>query len=285
MHPPNVLDEIFDPAKGWPFSAAEVPLQRSAAADGNSCYVATIDGIPIQVFEQNRWKEGVSRKTSPGRLVALTAISDVNITNPNALLTASFDTMGLPSFGLDPQGNPTLQAAFPYAPEIPLDIARKQLMVCMGLLAEQSRELLQAWNQPSALNAGLEVAKGLASVAGAFLRAFSSDAQRIDPGSGIVQEKGVFGWKDTDTRVEPGSGDIQEKGIFGWRDTEKRIDPQSGVVQERGILGYHDTDTRIDPETGVIQERGILGWKDSDERIDPATGKHQVRGIFGWKDK
>jgi hypothetical protein len=281
MDSTHVLDEIFDPAKGWPFSAAEVPLQRTETPDGPQ-YLATVDGVPIRVFEQSRWKEGVSRKTSPRRLGALTAIGDVNITNPNALLTACFDTLGLPSFGLDPQGNPTLHAAFPYEAEIPLDVARKQLMVCMGLLSEQSRELIQAWNSASST---WQVAEGVASVAGAFLRAFSGSSHRVDPESGVVQEKGIFGWKDTDTRVEPGSGDIQERGIFGWQDTDKRIDPQSGVVQERGLLGYHDTDTRIDPETGVIQERGIFGWQDSDERIDPVTGKHQVRGIFGWKDK
>jgi hypothetical protein len=215
--PATVLDDIFDPAKGWPFSPAQVPLQRSTAHDGNPYYIATVDGIPLEVFEQNRWKEGVSRKAPPGRLVVYTSFTGVEITNPKALLIGAFDARGLPSVGLNPQGRPTLQAAFPYAPEIPLEIARKQLMVCMGLVAEQAAELLRAWNQKSGPDLG--TVETIASIAGAFLSAFTeSGARRLDPESGVVQEKGILGWKDTDERFDPETGKHQVRGIFGWKD-------------------------------------------------------------------
>lgn len=217
--PTTVLDDIFDPAKGWPFSPAQVPLQRSLAQDGNPYYVATVDGIPLEVFEQNRWQEGLSRKAPAGRLVVMTSFVGVEINNPEALLIAAFDMRGLPSFGLDPQGRPTLQAAFPYAPEIPLEIARKQLMVCMGLVAEQANELLRAWGQKSGSELGLGTVETIASIAGVFLRAFTeSGTRRLDPESGIVQEKGILGWKDTDERFDPETGKHQVRGLFGWKD-------------------------------------------------------------------
>jgi len=172
--PSTVLDEVFDPARGWTFPPTQIPLQRSIASDGSPYYIAKVDDIEMEVFEQTRWKEGISRSVPAGRLVALTTFTGVTLTNPAALLNAAFDTRGLPSFGVDKQGRITLQAAFPYAKGFPVDIARKQLMVCMGIVAEEARELLQAWNKNTASGKSVDwdTARGVASVAGALLRAF-----------------------------------------------------------------------------------------------------------------
>jgi hypothetical protein len=34
----------------------------------------------------------------------------------------------------------------------------------------------------------------------------------------VVQERGFFGWKDTDERIDPETGKHQERGFFGWKD-------------------------------------------------------------------
>jgi hypothetical protein len=108
--------------------------------------------------------------------------------------------------------------------------------------------------------------------------------KRINPETGVVQEKGIFGWNDTDQRIDPETGKVQKNGVFGWNDTDTRIDQESGNIQKDGFFGYNDTDTRVDPETGIIQKNGMFGWSDTDERIDPETGKHQKNGILGWSD-
>ena len=107
---------------------------------------------------------------------------------------------------------------------------------------------------------------------------------RVNPETGIIQEKGLIGWIDTEQRVDPETGRVQTKGLIGWMDTDTRIEQQSGRIQEKGLLGFQDTETRIDPDTGVIQKKGLLAWQDTDERIDPETGRHQKRGLMGWMD-
>jgi len=109
--------------------------------------------------------------------------------------------------------------------------------------------------------------------------------KKVNPETGIIQKKGLFGWVDTDKRINPKTGKYQKEGFFGlWIDTETRVNQESGVVQKEGIFGYTDTNTRINPDTGVIQKDGLLGWVDTDKRIDPETGKSQHLGIFGWID-
>ena len=53
--------------------------------------------------------------------------------------------------------------------------------------------------------------------------------------------KQKLGLKDTDTRIDPESGEIQERGLFGWKDTDERIDPETGKHQERGLFGWRDS--------------------------------------------
>ncbi len=62
------------------------------------------------------------------------------------------------------------------APGYPVDIARRQLMVCMGILAENADRLLTAWRknaEQKKQSANLDQAKNVATVAGTFLRAFA----------------------------------------------------------------------------------------------------------------
>jgi hypothetical protein len=107
---------------------------------------------------------------------------------------------------------------------------------------------------------------------------------RVDPETGVVQERGLFGWADTKRRVDPTSGVVQDRGIVGWADGKQRIDPQSGDIQDRGMIGWAGTGRRVNPESGVVQEWGAFGWADTNERFDPATGVRQVRGLTGWID-
>lgn len=107
---------------------------------------------------------------------------------------------------------------------------------------------------------------------------------RVNPKTGVIQEEGLLGWRDTDRRVDPQTGRLQEEGLIGWKDTDVRINQESGIIQEEGLIGFRDTGTRINPDSGIIQEEGLLGWKDTEERIDPETGKRQKRGLIGWVD-
>ena len=108
--------------------------------------------------------------------------------------------------------------------------------------------------------------------------------KRINQNTGIIQERGMVGWNDTEQRIDPETGQLQEKGMFGWNDTDTKFNQETGIVQKEGFLGYEDTDTRIDTKTGIIQKKGFMGWDDTEERIDPETGRHQKKGLFGWDD-
>jgi hypothetical protein len=130
----------------------------------------------IVAFEQHKWREGISSAVSAGRLCAKVEFTGITIKKPLNLLVATFDTGGLPSLGLNTSGQPTLHTAFPIAPKYPVDLARGQLMVCMGILAQEANRLLTAWQKTPVhekQSANWEQAKNVATVAGAFLRAFA----------------------------------------------------------------------------------------------------------------
>jgi hypothetical protein len=168
-----VLDDIFDPAKGWSFSSAQVPVQRNIHASGNPWYLVTVDEIPLGVFEKSAWADGIISSVSPNRVVVRAMFTGFTLKEPRGLLRGSHESCGLPSFGLDEQGNITLQAAFPIGLGYPPDLARKQVMVCMGLIAEEMKEKLAAWNRPNNnIEIDWDTVKNVASVAGVFLRAF-----------------------------------------------------------------------------------------------------------------
>jgi hypothetical protein len=109
--------------------------------------------------------------------------------------------------------------------------------------------------------------------------------KRINQDTGRIEEKGFWGYNETDQQIDPETGKLQIQGFFGMNDTETRVDQETGNIQNKGFLGYHDTDTRIDPDTGIIQTKGVFGWVDTDGRIDPDTGRHQKNGMFGWHDE
>lgn len=108
--------------------------------------------------------------------------------------------------------------------------------------------------------------------------------KRVNQQTGAIQEKGMFGWRDTGKRIDPESGNYQKEGLMGQRDTGTRIDQESGVIQEDGLFGHSNTDTRVNPDTGVIEKDGLFGWVGTDQRINPETGKSQHLGLFGWVD-
>ncbi|MFI6054523.1 hypothetical protein ACIBCO_31085 [Streptomyces violascens] len=169
-----VLDKIFDPADGWDMPAAVVPVNRTQSSDGNPNYLVTVDGIIIRAWEAHRWGEGVERAVTAGRLAARVEFTGITIHDFRALLTDNFSWSGLPAFGFNSASNqPSLHTGFPIAAGFPVDLARRQLKVCMGLLAITSRELLTAWNQTTATPQRVRdwsTAEGIASVAATFLR-------------------------------------------------------------------------------------------------------------------
>ncbi|MEU2511542.1 hypothetical protein [Streptomyces syringium] len=171
-----VLDKIFDRSDGWDVPAAEVPISRVIHhGDGNPNYLITIDGITVRAWEAHRWNPGVERTVSAGRLAARVEFTGITILDPRVLLVDSFSYDGLPAFGINAVGQPSLHAGSPIAVGFPVDLARKQLMVCIGLLAITSRELLTAWNQAAPTpqqRSDWFSGEDAASLAAAFLRGF-----------------------------------------------------------------------------------------------------------------
>lgn len=167
-----VLDNIFDSAKGWDFTNDEVPLKKGYT-DGNPYYSVTVDTISIAVFEQSKWKEGIVSTVSAGRLVARTKFIGIVLKDPTALLRADKETCGLPSFALDEENNIYMQISFPIASGFPVDLARKQLMVSLGLIAQEAKNYLRLWTKKKTnSDFDWETAKNVAFVTGRFLSAF-----------------------------------------------------------------------------------------------------------------
>jgi hypothetical protein len=151
-------------------------VKRSIAKDGNPVYSVMVDDTNVAAYEQHVWAPGASSSVSAGRLCAIVVFTGITINKPQNLLGATFDTRGLPSFGMTKEGQPTLHTAFPIAPGYPVDFARRQLMVCMGILAQEANRNLTAWrNLPAQVqrSANVDRAKNVATVAGTFLRAFA----------------------------------------------------------------------------------------------------------------
>lgn len=141
-----MLRALFDPAQGWPFSESEVPLTWGEAPDGNPFTVVNVDGREIVVTEKTAWADGESEGPSPHRIVAFLAFSGIAVSDPKVLLQENLGTHGLPSWGIDDDGDLTLSASVPVGKTVPLDIARKQLLVGLGLIAETVDKILDAVN-------------------------------------------------------------------------------------------------------------------------------------------
>jgi len=151
-----LLPALFDPAQGWPFSAEEVPLTRGEAPDGNPFVVVDVDGREIVVAEKTAWADDSSEGPTPHRIVAFLAFSGIAVSDPKVLLQENLGTHGLPAWGVDDDGDLTLSASVPVGPAVPLDIARKQLLVGLGLIAETVDKILEAVSADSAANAATD---------------------------------------------------------------------------------------------------------------------------------
>ena len=163
-----LLDDIFDPSKGWDSSIHQGSLQRKVSDDGSSRYTITVDGIWMVASEVTSWKGGVTVNLPPNRLLVMTVLPGVNVP-PLAVLRMGFEARGLPSFGVNDKGMIVLLAAFPISPGFPLDWARKQLMLCMEYVSECACRLMEASEKKSKW----DTVDKVLSMVEKFLRVFS----------------------------------------------------------------------------------------------------------------
>lgn len=141
-----MLAALFDPARGWPFSEAEVPLTRGSAPDGNPFVVVNVDGREVVVAEKTAWagdEEG-GGDSSPHRFVAFLAFSGIAVNDSKVLLQENLGTHGCPAWGIDDDGDLTLSVSVLVGNTVPLDVARRQLLVGIGLIAETVDKILDA---------------------------------------------------------------------------------------------------------------------------------------------
>jgi hypothetical protein len=176
----NVPDALFDQSNGWSFSPERVPIRRLLFDDGQPYYLVTIDGIEILVYGQLRGGAGALSTCSARQLVTQTFISNVSVTNPRALADGTFDTRGMPSFGIDADGRVSLQMAVPFSDDFPLEWLRKQVLANMEILAGQTRAFIesvppndgQCTETPPSANIDWKLVKNVASVAGILFGGF-----------------------------------------------------------------------------------------------------------------
>jgi hypothetical protein len=140
----TLLPALFDRAQGWPFSEEEVPITRGKAPDGNPFVVVTVDGREVVVAEKTAWAGDETEGPSPHRLVAFLAFSGIQVEDLKVLLQENLGTHGLPAWGIDDDGDLTLSASVAVGPSVPLDVARSQLLVGIGLIAETVDKVLSA---------------------------------------------------------------------------------------------------------------------------------------------
>lgn len=145
----RVLSAIFDPAQGWPFSEAEVPISRGEAPDGNPFVVLTLDGREVVVAEKTAWAGDEQEGPSPHRLVAFLAFTGVAVDDPKVLLMENLGTHGLPAWGVDDDGDLTLSVSVLVGERVPVDVARRQLLVGIGLIVETVDKVLDAVSDDS----------------------------------------------------------------------------------------------------------------------------------------
>jgi hypothetical protein len=140
----RLLSALFDPAQGWPFSEEEVPLSRGEAPDGNPFVVVNLDDREVVVAEKTAWAGDDEEGPSPHRIVAFLAFTGVAVDDTKILLMENLGTHGLPAWGIDDDGDLTLSVSVLVGPAVPLDVARRQLLVGIGLIAETVDKVLDA---------------------------------------------------------------------------------------------------------------------------------------------
>jgi hypothetical protein len=140
----TLLAALFDSSQGWPFSEEEVPLTRGAAPDGNPFVVVSVDGREVVVAEKTAWAGDENEDSSPHRFVAFLAFSGIAVNDPKVLLQENLGTHGFPAWGVDDDGDLTLSISVLVGNSVPLDVARRQLLVGIGLIAETVDKILDA---------------------------------------------------------------------------------------------------------------------------------------------
>lgn len=142
-----LLDAIFAPTHEWQFPGHRIDIKRVAGADGSPQYTVSHDEVDVVVSEITKWAEGVKFQTNPHRLVVRVVFTGVHITDPIPLLKDSYNYQALPAYGINGDGNLALNAGFPVEPSVPVECLRKQLILCVCLIAERATKLLRIWNR------------------------------------------------------------------------------------------------------------------------------------------
>jgi hypothetical protein len=166
-----LVEKIFDPKSGWPYESSLVPVEKKMFDDTPNFHVV-VDELTLVVWQITKWEDGSESEHSPDRIVIRMDFSGIEISDPAAFLHSNYDASALPSWAIDEKdGQPALQAAFPVSADYPLDLARRQTIVCMGIVAEQAAEALAAWEQNADKKDSWETAGKVAKVTGMFLGA------------------------------------------------------------------------------------------------------------------
>ncbi len=146
-----VLDDILDPEQGWPFNQNQVPIERDIS-DNTPFYILKVDGVIITAHENLTWAEGAESTIDPSCIVFMAQIEGLKINDSEessailrGLLLDSFDLRGAVCPGIDDDdGQVYFLTTLPFAKGFPVKWLRKQFMVSVGLIAEQTRNLERA---------------------------------------------------------------------------------------------------------------------------------------------
>lgn len=172
----DYLDDIFSMDKGWEYPSHIVPLQRKFSEDGGIYYEIHVDGVPVHVVHINRFSKESKSGISPNRIFTYVHLSGgpTNLEQLKNFMIDNASLKGIPHFGFGDNGI-FIQAAFPLPPGLSLDLARKMMLVNIGMIVynakilcgEKAEDLKREMSDNS-----WETAKNISSVLGAFLGAF-----------------------------------------------------------------------------------------------------------------
>lgn len=142
-----VIDEVFDRNSGWPLPADQAAITLVRNKSGYITYNVKMDDVNVQVWEIHRWKNSPNRDMPAGRIATRVQFTGIRIGDPAELLRITYKTSGFPSLGVNEKGQPSLHIAFPVTPSSPVDVVRRQIMTCVGILVVEATELLELWRK------------------------------------------------------------------------------------------------------------------------------------------
>lgn len=93
------------------------------------------------VFEQTEWADQSRRSDILASHLCVLVPSTLTHNEPAALLKVNSETLGLPGWALDEDGDIALVHALPFADGFPVDWLRKRLLVSIGLAVEALRDV------------------------------------------------------------------------------------------------------------------------------------------------